>query len=182
MQIMQYIRAISASQFAGIVLLFFLPFVEVSCGNMFTVEISGQQFATGGQISVPSMPNAAPTAAPSMAPVAGPSAVPNQKNQDIEPKISAVLAWIAAIAGVVVSLLAGRNFRIAAAALGGLGAAMMFWLKSEIDKDFGVQLVQAQGLIQLDYKFAFWACAILFLTAAGTNIYALMRPPNPGTA
>jgi hypothetical protein len=177
-QIIQYLRAISAAQFAGIVILFFMPFVEVSCGNMFTIEISGKQFATGGEISVPQMPTASPAATPNVTPGI-PSAAPGQtQDKNIDQKMSALLAWIAAVAGVVVSLIAGRNFRIASAALGGLGVVTMFWLKSDIDKDFSVQLTQAQGILRLDYKFAFWACVILFVTAAATNVYALMRPPD----
>ena len=191
-QVIQYLRAISAAQFAGIVLLFFLPFVEVSCGSMFTVEISGKQFATGGEISVPQMngptstgvpgltisPSATPSTTPSATPAA-PGAQPGQmQDKNVDQKMSALIAWIAAAVGVVVSLLAGRTYRIASAALGGIGAVTMFWLKSDIDKDFSVQLAQAQNFIQLNYKFAFWACFILFLTAAATNVYALMRPPD----
>lgn len=175
---MQLIRGISAAQFAGIALLFFLPFVSVSCSNMFVIEISGQDFATGGQVEIPAMPNT-PTVTPS-APGTPPAAAPTQgaRNQDIDMKPSALIAWVLAFAGVIVSLIAGKNYRIACAAIGGVGAVMMFWLKSEIDKDFGVQLQQAQGFIQLEYKFAFWACVVLFLTAAATNVFAILRPPD----
>jgi hypothetical protein len=93
-------------------------------------------------------------------------------------KPSALIAWVLAFVGVVVSLIAGKTYRIACAAVGGVGAVMMFWLKSEIDKDFGVQLQQAQGFIQLEYKFAFWACVVLFVTAAATNVFAILRPPD----
>ena len=183
-QIIQYIRHISAAQFAGIALLFFLPFLEVSCSNYFVIEISGQQFATGGKVTVPNMPNTgttAPTVAPGVPVPGSPNATPNQQApKDIEPHLSAILAWIAAIAGVVVSLMAGRIFRIVCAALGGVGAAMLLWLKSEVMGDMGPDAAQVQAFIQINWKFAFWACVILFITAAGTNIYVLMRPPNAG--
>jgi hypothetical protein len=173
---MQLIRGISAAQFAGIALLFFLPFVSISCSNMFVIELSGQQFATGGEISIPAMPNQ-PGVAPTVPPAPTGTTTP-QRTQTIDVEPSAVLAWALAIAGIVVSLMAGKMLRIASAVVGGLGAGAMFWLKSEIDKDFGVQLVQAQGFIQLEYKFAFWACVILFLTAAATNVFAILRPPD----
>jgi hypothetical protein len=178
MPLLQLIRGLSAAQFAGIVLLFFLPFVSVSCSNMFVIEISGQDFATGGQVEIPAMPNA-PVAAPA-APGTPPAAAPAQgaRNQNIDMKPSALIAWLLAAVGVVASLIAGRHYRIGSAAIGGVGAGMMFWLKSEIDKDFGVQLQQAQGFIQLEYKFAFWACVVLFLTAAATNVFAILRPPD----
>lgn len=174
-QVIQYIRGISAAQFAGIVLLFFLPFVEVSCGNMFTVDISGQQFATGGKISVPNAPNLnAPSATP--APTA---TTPEMKDKDIEPKLSAMIAWGAAVLGIILSLMVGRVFRIATAAVGGAGAVTLFWLKSQIEADFSVQgMQQLQGMIQLNFKFAFWLCFILFLTAAATNVYMLLKPPD----
>lgn len=184
-QVIQYIRAISAAQFAGIVLLFFLPFVEVSCGTMFTVDISGQQFATGGQIDVPQMNNQNSgipglTVTPSTTPTTSttPSTTPGMQNKGIDPKISAMAAWILAAVGVVLSLMMGRTFRIATAAVGGIGAVLMFWLKSEIDKDLAVQVPQVQGFLQVNYKFAFWACVILFLTAAATNVYMLLKPPD----
>ncbi len=101
---------------------------------------------------------------------------------DIEPHITAIIAWLAAIAGVVVSLLAGRTFRIVCAALGAVGAASLFWLKSDIMGDMGPDMAQVQAFIQIKWQFAFWACVILFITAAGTNIYVLMRPPNAGSA
>ena len=145
-QFIQYLRQISAAQFAGVALLFFLPFVEVSCGSMFTIEISGQQFATGSTINVPNNPNSPLNITPS-AP-GQPTANAAQKPHDIEPKASAILAWIAALAGIAVSLIAGKNFRIASAGLGGLGAIMMFWLKTQIDQDFSVQGVQQlQGIL-----------------------------------
>ena len=172
-QLIQYLRGISAAQFAGIVILFFMPFVEVSCGNVFTVEISGKQFATGGEIEIPALQAAPATTTVTPAPTPG-----QTQNKNVDQKMSALIAWIAAAAGVVVSLMAGRNFRIGAAALAGIGTVCMFWLKSDIDKDFSVQLTQAQGILRLDYRFAFWACVILFITAAATNVYALLKPPN----
>jgi hypothetical protein len=177
MPLLQLIRGISAAQFAGIALLFFLPFVSVSCSNMFVIEISGQDFATGGKVEIPAMPER-----PVMTPgtTASPSATTTQgsRNQNIDMKPSALIAWVLAFVGVVVSLIAGRMFRIGGAAIGGVGAVAMFWLKSEIDKDFGVQLQQAQGFLQIEYKFAFWACVVLFLTAAATNVFAILRPPD----
>lgn len=172
-QLIQYVRQISAAQFAGIVLLFFLPFVEVSCGSMFTVDISGQQFATGGKVDVPKMPNA-PTAAPQA--TAAPS---SPQNGNIDMKPSALIAWIAAAVGVVLSLMLGRVFRIACGALGGIGAVSLFWLKSQVDSDFSAPgMQQLQGMIQVNYKFAFWLCVILFVTATITNVYVLMKPPD----
>jgi hypothetical protein len=174
---MQFIRGISAAQFAGIALLFFLPFIEVSCSNMLTIEITGQQFATGGKVDV-SVPDQSGT----------PSILPNQTttpqnrsgSEDVKMKPAALIAWILAFAGVALSLMAGRAMRMASTAVGFLGAVAMFWLKSEIDADFARGIQETQGLIRLEYEFAFWACVFLFITAAATNVFAILRPPDAG--
>jgi hypothetical protein len=172
---MQFIRGISAAQFAGIVLLFFLPFVEVSCSNMLTIEITGQQFATGGKVdvTVPREPSVSPGIPPATAPPAN-----TARGENVEMKPSALVAWALAFIGVVVSLMADRRMRTVAAAAGGLGAIAMFWLKSEIDGDLAGGIEEARGLIRLEYEFAFWACVALFLTAAATNAFAILRPPD----
>jgi hypothetical protein len=172
---MQFIRGISAAQFAGIVLLFFLPFIEVSCSNMLTIEITGQQLATGGKVDV-SVPDQ--SGSPSILPDQTTTPRSTSGSEDVKMKPSALIAWILAFAGVVVSLMSGRAMRIAATAAGFLGAVAMFWLKSEIDKDFARGIEEARGLIKLDYEFAFWACVFLFITAAATNAFAILRPPD----
>ena len=180
---MQFIRGISAAQFAGIVLLFFLPFIEVACspGNIspelqsgeFSIEITGKDLAIGGKPDLKTPGGGTAPSAPSTQTMPGTS-----PDKGVDMKTSALAAWILAAVGIVVSLMGGRAVRIGSAAIGFLGAVAMFWLKSEIDADFGRGIEQARGMIRLEYQFAFWACVVLFITAAATNAFAILRPPD----
>lgn len=195
MPILQLLRGISAAQFAGIVLLFFLPFVTVSCGNMMTIDITGQNFATGGQPSIQGMspeefgkqfnPNATTPTTPGSPGATATPGTPQMPgmNQDkgVDQKISALIAWIIAGAGIALSLIAGKAFRAATAVAGVAGVAMLFWLKSDLDSEIGAQLAEARGMVQFSYDFAFWACVVLFITGAATNAYSLMRPADAAT-
>jgi hypothetical protein len=180
-QLLKFVRQISAAQFAAIVLLFFLPFVEVSCSNMLTIDVTGQQMATGGKVDLP--PNANFNVTPNTQ-----AAAPGQsQNGNVDQQPSALIAWILAVIGIGVSLMAGRTYRMAAAAAGFLGAVCLLWLKSAVEGNFlsGMppdQVAQVRNFVRLDFLFAFWLCLILFLTATATNVYALMKeapPPKP---
>lgn len=188
-KVIDLIRGISAAQFAGIVLLFFLPFVQVSCsgGNFgqgmnvpsFSIDITGQQLATGDSAEhvreKAGLPDTSATPAPGAPPGAQMGPMGPGKG-GIDQQISALIAWILAGVGLVISLIAGRAFRAGGVLLGIGGAAMLFWLKSEMASSLRVDMAEAQNFIQVSWEFAFWACVVLFITAAGTNIYSLLRP------
>lgn len=146
-------RSISGSLFAAIVLLFFMPFFSVSCGSSTVVEITGMQAATGHP--PPEFRN----------PIDG--SIERMDPQPGDPTAQAALG--VAVAGVVLSVVGGTLLCVLRAALGGVGAGLLLYIKADFDRQI---LERGEGLVKLDYEVAFWASTFLFATAAAVNLYS----------
>jgi len=142
---MAYFRRITLVNFAGIVMLFLLPFVTVSCGGMSADELSGKDLTFGTRIE-------------HVQPM-------TQRKQTtmVKKELSAVVALVVAIAGMVGSLLfKGRVHARWVLMLSVLGTSAMLWLQHALNTQ---ALSQGQGMIVLDWRPAYWLALGLFVSA-----------------
>jgi lysylphosphatidylglycerol synthetase-like protein (DUF2156 family) len=141
--------------FVGSTFCFFLPFVTVSCGGMKVFTLSGQQMATGTSIEDPQ--------------AFGPS-----KTQRIDPDPFAAVAWLSALAGVVLSLV-GR--RLAASVSGAAGAVSLGVMASRLE---GQVQKATEGMGQTNLEIGFTFAISLLIAAAAWNIYLLRQKGGMG--
>ena len=158
---MGVVSGISVTQFAAVILFFFLPFINVSCTGVLSTEVTGLQFAAGGTIEF-------------VEPISG-----QARRETVEREPSATFALAAAGAGALLSLVPGLAARLICAAAGIGGVALLLYLKSIIDDELSRQ---GQGLIQVSYEFAFWGAVFLFAAAAATNAIASAGGVSSGRA
>ena len=133
-------------KFGLIIVLFLMPFVEISCGGIVKVQFSGMDLATGKTIEI------------------------GEEEETIDPEPLATIALGCALLGLLASFVKSKLARIFNAALGGGGAISLLQLKNKIDKGVG-QCIKEGFMCAADYKFAFWATLILFIAAAAVSIY-----------
>lgn len=138
---------VSPVLFVVTVLCFLLPFVTVSCNGTKVATLSGTELAFGTTIEQPQ--------------IFGQARV--KQRTDVEPV--ATIAFLIAIAGIVVGFLAAR-VPLASAITGALGALFLLILMSKLSSDVGKQ---AQGVFQIEYGAGFIMALLLFIAAAGWN-------------
>ncbi len=141
---------ISAATFGLVLVCFLMPFVSVSCQQQKLITLTGLQMVTGTTLQEPQM--------------LGPS-----RTQKIDPEPLAIVAFLCALGGLVVSIAIGRKHPIVPAILGGAGVVALFSLKSELD---GEVLRQSNGLFHLDYEAGFWLAVLLLLAIAIFSAFA----------
>jgi hypothetical protein len=165
-----FLKKISASMFALILICFFLPFITISCQSQDVITMTGLQMATGVEISVP---NSLPT---NLSSIDSLSSLTESKK--IPGNSTAVLAFCTAAAGLTTTLLLKNRQQkyLIPAISGGLGTLLLLFLKSNTDDSV---LKQGSGMIKINYGLGFWLALILFLGAAGLNGYQLMEDRKP---
>jgi hypothetical protein len=139
---MVYFQQIALANFVGIVLLFLLPFVSVSCGGMAAGELSGKDLALGAKIEQ----------AQSM----------SHRKQDttIKSETAAGVALAAAMTGVVGSVLfKGAKHARLVLGLGVLGTGALLWLQHSLNTQ---AVSRGQGMLLLDWQSAYWLAVELF--------------------
>ena len=146
-------KKLSAAAFALALICFVLPFVTFSCQGQKVFTLSGIQMVTGTTFQQPQM--------------LGP---PKQEKIEAEPL--ATLAFMAALAGLVVSFLRGKFGAIPAAASGGLGVVFLMALQSKLDGD---TLQRGQGVLQINSEYGFYMAVVLFAAALLINGYILVQ-------
>lgn len=149
---------ISPGIFGIIVFCFFLPFVTISCQNQEIMKISGIQLITGVKIKQPSM-NLFDTQ-------------PKTEMKDIKPDVRAIIAFLSAILGLIISLFYLRNkipiLPVICGILAALGFFMLLLFKISADNQI---IKEGEGIIQLKYNIGFWLSLILFLINGIINFY-----------
>lgn len=150
--------------FVGSLLCFFLPFVTVSCGGQKIFTLSGQQMATGTDLTGPQF--------------SGP-----HKGQRIDPHPFASVAALCALAGVALSL-AGTRLAAVTAASGAAGAVSLGVMASRMETE--IQRA-TQGVGQVNVEAGFILTLSLLIAATAWNIYlftqgkkAASSPTIPG--
>lgn len=148
--------------FGIIIICFFLPFLVVSCQGQKIVEITGFQLVTGSEIKQPDMSDKLKSIGLSQ----------EKKEEKIKPEPFAILAFIFAFIGLGISFLKGQKSFIASFITGLAGAISLLLLKAKLDNEI---LKQGEGILQLEYTKGFWLTFLLFLLAAGWNIFLFFQ-------
>jgi hypothetical protein len=181
-------KKISTSLFVLIIICFFLPFVTISCGapnqaGSMQVEMSGIEMATGKNVSSSSFPYAG--YADSLAKAFSPngsssSSQPSSSNSFSVPSSTpAIVAFVAAIAGLISSLMNLRKRILLHTGLGVAGFISLLLLKSgtveEVQKSSKALGYPAIGYPSFTPKFeiGFWLSLFLFLAVAFFNGWIL---------
>lgn len=143
-------KRISPALFGIIIILFFLPFMEVSCDDQKAMSFTGIQMVTGTTIQQPSMFGE------------------KTESQKVDPEPLAIITFSCVIIGLLLSFIKNRRSAIFPAVSASIGAIALLLLKSKIEND---ALREAGGMIQVKYVLGFWAILILLIGAVGLNIY-----------
>jgi hypothetical protein len=108
------------------------------------------------------------------------SSLSQPKKQKIQGNTQAALAFCAAIAGLVTTLVLKQRQQkyLVPAISGGVGTLLLLLIKSGTDDSI---VKQGSGMIQVSYGLGFWLSLLLFLGAAGLNGYQFMEERKPRT-
>jgi hypothetical protein len=151
------LKKFSSAPFLLCLFLFFLPFVDVSCQGQKISSLTGIQLATGATIQ-----QAQPFG--------------HAKAQRISAEPLASLALLCVIAGGVIAFAGSKANAIVPAVLSGAGAGMLLLLKAKLDND---ALAHGQGVLQVEYGFAYWLCFLVLLVGCGLNAYIFANRETP---
>lgn len=161
---METVKKLSPALFGLIIICFFLPFVNLSCSGQTIMSLSGFQLMTGADMK----PNNN---------MFGGMEFSDQnvsKEEKIDPQPMAILAFIAAIAGLALSFLKKKSTAITAAIFSGLGFVFLILLKISMDSDADIS---GQYIITLEYKFGYWLSLALFIAGAVIS-WQIYREPE----
>jgi len=147
-------RTLVRSVLAGALVLFFLPFLTLSCGQAKLVTLSGVQLATGSSLKVPDRASG------------------GEKVQEIKAQPLASAAAVLAVLGLVLAFLPGVAGKFGPVVTSALVMAACLALKGKVEAD----LVRENGrMITAQWEFGFW---LLILAEAGGIVLACL-PGKP---
>ncbi|MCB0522531.1 MAG: hypothetical protein H6577_16115 [Lewinellaceae bacterium] len=164
-------RSFVPISFGAVIFLFFLTFFDLKCTNgQHLASVSGFNLVTGTRVENPNQGD-------SIISVGG-----EGDKGKIPPNIWAILAFGAAIAGLVVFVKKHPKESFYGMLLGGGGALSMLILRMHMTTNSGQM---AQMGVVLDVKFAFWLAFLGFVVAGAISYFrwrqpaAVQPPPAP---
>ena len=140
---------------AAIVVLFFLPFINVSCSSMVNIPVTGMELATGKQLEIKD-------------PVNG-----GIRSRNLSPEPLAGAALGSAALGLLFGFFRGRTARVLNMLSGAAGLGFLLLLRNKMEQEV---LAQGGGVIALNYEVGFWASLTLFGLIALVGMYAIVTP------
>lgn len=153
---MELPKKISPFLFGLILLCFFLPFVNLSCSGQTIISLTGFQLITGAEVKQPD------TFGQSMM---DQNNNIEKRNEEVSSQPMALLAFIAALAALLISLMKKKTTALMNLVISVLGFIFLLLLKFNIDGD--AQLNTAgQGVITIDYQIGYWFSVLLFIGGA----------------
>lgn len=150
---MEQLKKISPAFYGVIILLFFLPFVNLSCNGQKVMSLTGFQLITGSEYSDNSMNNMFGQMNNSQ----------SSEKKEIESQPLALFALLAAIAGLVFSLIKKKSVGLINLIISVLGAVFLIILKFNLDGD---AQISGQEMIKLEYQPGYWLSFIIFVATA----------------
>lgn len=142
--------------FVFILICFILPFVQVSCQQQRLMSFTGFQMAFGTEIQEPQM--------------FGPP-----RTRKVNGETLVLLSFLAALAGLVCSLVKNKAGGLASILSGSGGFLFLLIFKVRLDNEI---LRQSGGMLNVEYAFGFIAACLLFLAGAGLNGYVYYEERN----
>lgn len=142
-------RRFSPAIFGIALIMFFLPWINVSCGGERVATFTGIQLVTGTTIKNPI----------------------ENRTEKVNGEPLAIFALLIVIVGFGLSFLKDKSGTIGSAAVGGIGAIILLILKSKLDNEI---LKEGSGMLHLGYGVGFYSTLVLFLSAIGVNVYFMM--------
>ena len=152
---MEPLKKFSPAFYGVIILLFFLPFVNLSCSGQTIMSLSGFQLITGADYKANSMFGETTTSETTTS--------ETKADEKIDSQPLALFALLAAVIALALSFVKMRTMSLVNIVLSALGAIFLILLKINMDGD---AKLSAQAVITLDYQFAYWLSIILFIGAA----------------
>ena len=134
---------IRPSVFILLIIMFFLPFAEIKCDSTVITEIKGVEFVTGKEMKTPSDDK-----------------VETEKKMD--PDIYAIIAFCAAIIGLLLSFISNKFINILNGLISLSGVVMLLLMKNNLETQV-INADESFGLIRISFKFGFWMAFALFL-------------------
>ena len=147
---MEPLKKFSPAFYGIIILLFFLPFVNLSCSGQTIMSLSGFQLITGSEYKANSM-------------FGETTEGEVKENKEIKSQPLALFALLTAVIALGISFFKKRIIALVNIVISVLGVVFLFLLKFNLDSDAELS---GQNMITLDYQFAYWLCIILFIAAA----------------
>jgi hypothetical protein len=152
---MEPVKKFSPAFYGVIVLLFFLPFVNLSCGGQTIMSITGFQLITGTEVKASGM----------FGEMNSDDELNTDQKKEIESQPLALFAFLAALIGLIVSFFKKRIPALINIVISIAGVVFLLLLKVSLDGDADLN-VSGQNVITLDYQFAYWFSIILFIAGA----------------
>ena len=153
---MEPLKKFSPAFYVVIFLLFFLPFVNLSCGGQTIMSVTGFQLITGTEVNPTGMFGGEMNATDEM---------DTDEKKEIESQPLALFAFVAAIIGLIISFFKMRIPALINIVVSIAGVLFLLLLKVSLDGDADLN-VSGQNVITLDYQFAYWFSIILFIVGA----------------
>ena len=153
---MEPVKKFSPAFYGAIVILFFLPFVNLSCGGQTIMSITGFQLITGTEIKASGMFGGEMNTT---------SETDVDQKKEVESQPLALFAFVAAIIGLIISFFKMRIPALINIVVSVSGVVFLLLLKVSLDGNPELN-VSGQNVITLDYQFAYWISIILFIVGA----------------
>ena len=142
---MESYKKYSPALYILIIFCFLLPFLNLSCGGQRVMSLTGLQIVMGTEYEQQSAFGG------------------NSKTTKIKAEPLAILAFIVAIAGLLISLIKIKKISLISVILSSAGAVFLYLLKNKLDNDV---ITQGQGMISIEYEFGYWFALLIFVGGA----------------
>jgi hypothetical protein len=152
---MEQLKKGSPAFYGVVILLFFMPFVNLSCSGQTIMSLTGFQLITGAEYSGQNM------FGQDMSGSMGNTNTTEKREIDSQPL--ALFALFAAIVGLIVGFIRKKFIALLNMIISGLGAVFLILLKFNLDSDVDLS---GQGVIRLEYQAGYWLAILVFICAA----------------
>ena len=172
---MQSAKKFSPVIFVFVIICFFLPFVNFSCGGQKIASFTGIQLVIGAKVNQP--PSMFGESTDMSRSFGMETSRPKTSKQGEKAQDSLIIAaFIIAIAGLALSFLKGKNSSIVPAILGVAGIIVLLIFKIKTDNEI---LREGGGAIQVEYVIGFWLTFLAFVLAALFNGFIFFSKEKP---
>jgi hypothetical protein len=152
---MDAVKKLSPAVYVLIVFCFFLPFVNLSCSGQTVMSLSGFQLITGADMDQNLLNPQGMFNDPGMQ--------SNQQDNHIDAEPMALFAFLAALLCLAISFIKKKPLSLFTMIVSVLGAIFLLMLKISMDGDASSK---GQGVLQIEYQFAYWFSFLLFIAGA----------------